>query len=66
MFYYRLTVRSKGRSNSRTSTNHYREYLRLGDLGADVGTYAFRPSTTSVTVTKISQKAYVNATRPGE
>jgi len=60
MFYYKITVRSR-RANTRTSTNHYREFLNLGELGAQVGTYAFKPTTTSVTVTKISQKAYRKA-----
>lgn len=67
MFYFKITVRSKpgGRGAPRVTRNYYREFLRLGDLGDQVGTYVFEPKTTSVSVTKISQAAFVRATRRG-
>lgn len=65
MFFYKITHRSK-RGASRTSTNHYRQCLRSAHVGEAVASFLDRPGTTSVTVTKISQKAYVKATRPGE
>lgn len=65
MFFYKITHRRK-HGDSRTSTNHYREFLRSAHLGESVAAFLAEPGTTSVTVTKISQKAYVKATRPGE
>lgn len=65
MFFYKITHRSK-RGLSRTSTNHFRQAMRSAHVGEAVAAFLDKPGTTSVTVTKISQKAYVKATRPGE
>lgn len=65
MFFYKITHRYK-RGASRTSTNHFRECLRTAHVGEAVAAFLAKTGTTSVTVTKISQKAYVKATRPGD
>lgn len=66
MFYFKITERQKTGPDRRSSRDHYREYIRPDDLGATVATMAANRSTTSVSVTKISQAAFVRATRGGE
>lgn len=61
MFFYKITVRSK-RGTTRTSTPHFRECLRPDHAGQAVAAFIAKPATTSVSVTKISQKAYLKAT----
>jgi hypothetical protein len=63
MFYYRITHR-RSRGATATRTNEYRECLRPEDVGAAVAAKVKAPGTTSVTATKISQRAYIAATRP--
>lgn len=65
MFYFKITRRSKA-GHSRTPKSHYRECLRSSHVGEAVAVLLDKPGTTSISVTKISQKAYVKATRPGE
>jgi hypothetical protein len=63
MFYFKITERQKNGPDRRTSRDHYREYLRPSDLGSTVAAMTADRLTTSVSVTKISQAAYVRATR---
>lgn len=65
MFHYKITERQK-RGNTKTSRNTYRQCLAPGDVGEIVARMLTARSTTSVSVTRISQAAYVRATRPGE
>jgi hypothetical protein len=65
MFFYKITERQK-RGDTKTSRNTFHEFLHTSDLGSVVGTMMRTRSTTSVSVTKISQAHYVRATRGGE
>lgn len=67
MFYFKITVRTKGEGGKRrTSRDYFREYMRPEYLGQDVASFAAKRVTSALTVTKISQAAYVRATRGGE
>jgi hypothetical protein len=66
MFFYKITHRSRRSDGTRTSKPHYRECLKVAHVGEAVAAFIAKPGTTSVSVTKISQKAFVKATRPGE
>jgi len=63
MFFYKITERRKNGDSRRTSRDHYREFLHGGHLGEAIAAMVADRSTTSVSVTKISQAAYVRATR---
>jgi len=63
MFFYKITVRSKADGAPRKSRNLYREALSAGFVGEVVAAKLRLPATTSVSVTRISQAAYVRATR---
>jgi hypothetical protein len=60
MFFYKITVRSR-RGSTRTSKLHYRECLKPAHVGEAVASFIAKPGVTSLSVTKISQKAYVKA-----
>lgn len=62
MFHYKLTERQK-RGDTKTSRNSYRQCLTPDDVGSIVGSMLGNRATTSVGVTKISQAAYIRATR---
>jgi hypothetical protein len=61
LFFYKLTVRSK-RGNTRSSTNTFHECLKPEYIGGIAAAALGKPSTTSISVTKISQRAYQKAT----
>lgn len=63
MFYFKITERQKTGQHRRSSRQHFREFLRPEHLGEAVASLATKRSTTSVSVTKISQAAFVRATR---
>lgn len=65
MFFYKITVRSR-RGNATTSTNHFREALRMTDVGDAVARHLQSRSVKAVTVDRISQAAYMRATRGSE
>lgn len=63
MFYFKITERRKTGQHRRSSQEHYREFLSPTHLAEALETMIRNRSTTSVGVTKISQAAYVRATR---
>lgn len=63
MFFYKITERRRNDGSRRTSRDHYREFLHGDHLGDVIAAMVADSSTTSVSVTKISQAAYVRATR---
>ena len=64
MFYFKITVRSKGNHGMRrTSRDTYHEFTKPAFAGEYVGTKLVPSNVTSVSVTKISQAAYMRATR---
>lgn len=63
MFFYKITVRSKVDGSPRKSRNVYREALDPDDIGEAVAAKLRLAATTSVSVTRISQAAYIRATR---
>jgi hypothetical protein len=65
MFYFKITVRSKNGDGPRKSREVYREALNVDDIGEAVASKLRHPLTTSVSVTRISQAAFIRATRPG-
>lgn len=62
MFHYKITERQK-RGDTKTSRNSYRQCLHTDDVGSIVAAMLTTRSTTSVSITKISQAAYIRATR---
>lgn len=58
MFYFKITVRRK-RGETKFSTNYFREFLHLDDLGVFVAAQMRRREVTSVAVTRITQGAYL-------
>lgn len=67
MFWFKITVRTKAdRGARRVSVDHYREYGHTRYLGDDVAAFARSRGFTSLAVTRLSQAAYVRATRTGE
>lgn len=63
MFYFKITVRSKNGNAPRKSRNHYREALDVSGIGEAVASKLRLAATTSVSVTRISQAAYIRVTR---
>lgn len=62
MFYFKITVRRK-RGDTRSSTNEFREAIHVEDIGSIVATHLKGRSVKAVTVNRISQAAYMRATR---
>lgn len=64
MFYFKITTRSKRGRDQRTSRNTYHEFTKPAYAGEFASGQLTRRDVTSVGVTKISQRAYIAATRP--
>lgn len=62
MFYFKIMVRRK-RGETRSSTDHFHEALRMEDVGDAVARHLQSRSVKAVSVNRISQAAYMRATR---
>lgn len=60
MFYFKITTRSK-RGDTRSSRNSFHQFTRASHVGEYIAAKLEKSGVTSISVTRISQGAYLRA-----